>query len=64
MATINQIVRNGRGKKYRKGKAPALNHGFDSLKRKQTDQKTDLPRRDLHGADSGGDGCDYRLPPE
>ena len=44
MATINQIVRNGRGKKYRKGKAPALNHGFDSLKRKQTDQNSPQKR--------------------
>ena len=44
MATINQIVRKGRGKKYRKPKAPALNSGFDSLKRKQTDQTSPQKR--------------------
>lgn len=38
MSTINQLVKNGRGKKFRKSKAPVLNVGFDSLKRKQTDQ--------------------------
>lgn len=37
MATINQIVRKGRGKKERKGKSPALNVGLNSLKRKATD---------------------------
>ncbi len=37
MATINQIVRKGRGKKVRKGKSPALNVGLNSLKRKSTD---------------------------
>ncbi len=37
MATINQIVRKGRGKKVRKGKSPALNAGLNSLKRKATD---------------------------
>lgn len=37
MATINQIVRKGRGKKVRKGKSPALNVGLNSLKRKVTD---------------------------
>ena len=37
MATINQIVRKGRGKKVRKGKSPALNVGLNSLKRKATD---------------------------
>lgn len=37
MATINQIVRKGRGKKVRKGKSPALNVGLNSLQRKATD---------------------------
>lgn len=37
MATINQIVRKGRGQKVRKGKSPALNVGLNSLKRKATD---------------------------
>ncbi len=37
MATINQIVRKGRGKKVRKGKSPALNVGLNSLKRRATD---------------------------
>lgn len=37
MATINQIVRKGRGKKVRKSKSPALNEGLNSLKRKATD---------------------------
>ncbi len=42
MATINQIIRKGRGKKVRKGKSPALNVGLNSLKRKSTD--TDHPQ--------------------
>lgn len=37
MATINQLVRNKRGKKVRKGKSPALNVGLNSLRRKSTD---------------------------
>lgn len=37
MATINQLVRNKRGKKVRKGKSPALNVGLNSLQRKSTD---------------------------
>jgi len=37
MATINQIVRKGRGKKVRKGNSPALNVGLNSLQRKATD---------------------------
>ncbi len=44
MSTINQLVRSGRGQKYRKGKAPALNSGFDSLKRKQTNQNSPQKR--------------------
>jgi len=37
MATINQIVRKGRGKKVIKGNSPALNVGLNSLQRKATD---------------------------
>ena len=37
MPTINQIIRKGRSDKNRKTKAPALNVGYDSLKKKQTD---------------------------
>ena len=37
MPTINQIIRKGRSDKNRKTKAPALNVGFDSRKKKQTD---------------------------
>lgn len=37
MPTINQIIRKGRSDKKRKTKAPALNVGYDSRKKKQTD---------------------------
>ncbi len=37
MPTINQIIRKGRANKNRKTKAPALNVGYDSRKKKQTD---------------------------
>ncbi len=37
MPTINQIIRKGRTDKKRKTKAPALNVGYDSRKKKQTD---------------------------
>ena len=37
MPTINQLVRKGRGEKVWKTKAPALNRGYNSLKRKSTD---------------------------
>mgnify|MGYP000082524873 FL=1 len=37
MPTINQLVRNGRTDKVRKSKSPALNKGFNSLKKKSTD---------------------------
>ncbi len=37
MPTINQIIRKGRTDKRRKTKAPALNVGYDSRKKKQTD---------------------------
>ncbi|MBK5426830.1 30S ribosomal protein S12 [Bacillus sp. TH30] len=37
MPTINQLVRNGRTDKVWKSKLPALNKGFNSLKKKSTD---------------------------
>lgn len=37
MPTINQIIRKGRSDKKKKTKAPALNVGYDSRKKKQTD---------------------------
>ena len=37
MPTINQLVRNGRIDKVWKSKSPALNKGFNSLKKKSTD---------------------------
>jgi small subunit ribosomal protein S12 len=37
MPTINQLVRNGRTSKVWKSKSPALNKGFNSLKKKSTD---------------------------
>ncbi len=36
MATINQLVKKGRGKKTRKSKSPVLNVGYNTLERKQT----------------------------
>ena len=42
MATVNQLVKNKRKNKTRKGKSPALNVGLNSLKRKATD--TDHPQ--------------------
>lgn len=36
MPTINQLVRNGRKAKIEKSKAPALQKGFNALKRKET----------------------------
>ena len=35
MPTINQLVRNGRTDKVWKSKSPALNKGFNSLKKNQ-----------------------------
>ena len=43
MATINQLVRSGRGKKTRKRKAPALGVGLNTIQRKQT--KQDSPQK-------------------
>ena len=42
MATVNQLVKNKRKNKTRKGKSPALNVGLNSLRRKATD--TDHPQ--------------------
>ena len=43
MATINQLVKKGRGKKTRKSKSPVLNVGFNTLERKQTN--TNSPQK-------------------
>ena len=37
MTTINQLVKKKRTKKFRKGKSPVLNVGFNSMERKTTD---------------------------
>ena len=37
MPTINQLVRKGRTEKNWKSKSPALNKGYNSLKRRATD---------------------------
>ena len=44
MATINQLVRNGRGKKTKKSKSPVLNVGFNSKDRKETNQNSPQKR--------------------
>ncbi|MBQ9416540.1 MAG: 30S ribosomal protein S12 [Clostridia bacterium] len=38
MPTFNQLVRQGRGNKVYKSKAPVLQHGFNTLKNAQTNQ--------------------------
>ena len=43
MPTINQLVRHGREKVITKSTAPALNRGFNSLRRKPTDE--DSPQK-------------------
>ena len=43
MPTINQLVRHGRDKVITKSTAPALNKGFNSLRRKPTD--ADSPQK-------------------
>ena len=43
MSTINQLVRNGRGKKVRKPKAPALGVRLNTIQRKQN--KQDSPQK-------------------
>ena len=44
MPTINQLVKKNRGKKTRKSKSPVLNVGFNTLERKQTDNKSPQKR--------------------
>ena len=44
MPTINQLVRKNRGKKVRKSKSPVLNVGFNTLERKQTNDKSPQKR--------------------
>ncbi len=40
MTTINQLVRKGRSNKVRKSKSPALEIGYNSREKKQTDQNS------------------------
>ena len=44
MATINQLVKKGRGKKTRKSKSPVLNVGYNTLERKQTNTSSPQKR--------------------
>ena len=44
MATINQLVRNGRGNKTKKSKSPALNVGYNSKDKKRTNNTSPLKR--------------------
>lgn len=44
MPTINQLVRKGREEMVKKGTAPALQRGFNSLKRKATTQPSPQKR--------------------
>ena len=44
MATINQLVQKGRGKKTRKSKSPVLNVGYNTLERKQTNTSSPQKR--------------------
>ena len=44
MPTINQLVKKSRGKKTRKSKSPVLNVGFNTIERKQTDNKSPQKR--------------------
>ena len=45
MPTINQLVKKNRSKKTRKSKSPVLNVGFNTIERKQTDNKS--PQKNL-----------------
>ena len=40
MATINQLVRNGRGKKTKKSKSPVLNIGYNSKDKVRTNNSS------------------------
>ena len=44
MATINQLVKKGRGKKTRKSKSPVLNVGYNTLERKLTNTSSPQKR--------------------
>ena len=44
MPTINQLVKKNRNKKTRKSKSPVLNVGFNTIERKQTDNKSPQKR--------------------
>ena len=44
MPTINQLVKKNRSKKTRKSKSPVLNVGFNTIERKQTDNKSPQKR--------------------
>ncbi|GIO22933.1 30S ribosomal protein S12 [Oceanobacillus sp. J11TS1] len=44
MPTINQLVRKGRVSKTRKSDSPALNKGYNSFKKKMTDQSSPQKR--------------------
>ena len=44
MATINQLVRNGRGKKTKKSKSPVLQVGLNSIERRTTNQTSPQKR--------------------
>ena len=44
MPTINQLVRKNRSKKTRKSKSPVLNVGFNTIERKQTNDKSPQKR--------------------
>ena len=44
MATINQLVKKGRGKKTRKSKSPVLNIGYNTLERKTTETSSPQKR--------------------
>ena len=44
MPTINQLVRKGRKSSSDKSKSPALQHGFDSMKSKVTNQRAPQKR--------------------
>lgn len=44
MPTINQLVKKGRKNKTTKSKSPALNKGFNSMTRKETDNQSPQKR--------------------
>ncbi len=44
MPTINQLVRKGRKVPTTKSKSPALQHGFNTMKNKQTDKRSPQKR--------------------